>query len=60
LQASSAIISISKSSKRVLEAIEESKEAILSQDDLPLPPKSTAIAGINGNFHFILTSSFQP
>jgi len=44
----------------VLEAIEDSKEAILSQDDLPLPPKSTAIAGINGNPHFILTSSLQP
>jgi hypothetical protein len=59
LQASSAIISISKSSKRVLEAIEESKEAILSQDDLPLPIKSTAIAGINGKLHLILTNALQ-
>ena len=49
LQASSAIISISKSSQRVLEAIEECKEAILSQHNLPLP-QSTAIPGINGEF----------
>ncbi|KAF9535657.1 hypothetical protein CPB83DRAFT_913079 [Crepidotus variabilis] len=40
LQASSSIISIAQSSKRVLEAIEESKRAILLQNDLPLPPKT--------------------
>jgi ABC-type uncharacterized transport system ATPase component len=58
LQASSAIISISKSSKRVLEAIEESK-AILSQDGLSLPQQTFTIVGTNGNLHFTLTSAFQ-
>ncbi|KAF9486293.1 hypothetical protein BDN70DRAFT_869769 [Pholiota conissans] len=47
LQASSAIISIAKSSQRVLDALEESKEAIISQHDLPLPPKTASIDGLD-------------
>ncbi|KAF8203821.1 hypothetical protein BJ912DRAFT_1018517 [Pholiota molesta] len=47
LQASSSIISIAKSAQHVLDALEESREAILSQHDLPAPPKTAAIAGLD-------------
>ncbi|PPQ67134.1 hypothetical protein CVT25_005735 [Psilocybe cyanescens] len=47
LQASSSIISIASSSRRVLRAIEESREAIVSQHTLPAPPKTAAIDGID-------------
>ena len=31
-----------------MEAIEESKSAILSQDDLPPPPKTATVVGVDG------------
>ncbi|KIM47756.1 hypothetical protein M413DRAFT_439424 [Hebeloma cylindrosporum] len=45
LQASSSIISIAKSSQRILNALEESKEAIQSQHALPLPQKPDIMTG---------------
>jgi hypothetical protein len=50
LQASSSIISIAKSAQHVLDALEESREAILSQHDLPAPPKTAAIDGLDGMY----------
>jgi len=48
LQASSSIIAIAKSSRRVLEAIEESRDSIRSQNDLPPPPKTAMVDGVDG------------
>ncbi|KAH9486511.1 Conserved oligomeric Golgi complex subunit 1 [Psilocybe cubensis] len=53
LQASSSIISIASSSRRVLKAIEECKDAIVSQDTLRTPPKATAIDGIDVDAHLL-------
>nr|BAH22605.1 hypothetical protein UP8 [Pholiota nameko] len=47
LQASSSIISIAKSAQHVLDALEESREAIISQHDPPLPPKTASIDGLD-------------
>ncbi|KJA28288.1 hypothetical protein HYPSUDRAFT_74168 [Hypholoma sublateritium FD-334 SS-4] len=47
LQASTSIIAIAKSSQYVLHALEESREAITSQHDLPLPPKTASIDGLD-------------
>ncbi|KDR85455.1 hypothetical protein GALMADRAFT_132149 [Galerina marginata CBS 339.88] len=47
LQASSSIISIASSSQRVLEALQECNEAIVSQHALPAPPKTAAIDGLD-------------
>ncbi|KAK0456031.1 hypothetical protein EV421DRAFT_1749997 [Armillaria borealis] len=44
LQASSSIVSIARSSKRVIEALDETKSAILAQEEPPLPRK----ASVNG------------
>ncbi|KAF8973530.1 hypothetical protein BDZ97DRAFT_1648009 [Flammula alnicola] len=54
LQASSSIIAIAKSSQRVLDSLEESREAILSQHDLPLPPKTAAIDGLDDRHLYAL------
>lgn len=55
LQASTSIIAIAKSSKCVLEALEESKDAIVSQDNLPPPPQTSTAVGVDGVFQ--ITSS---
>ena len=51
LQASSSIISIAASSQRVVDALKESKETILSQHPLPAPPKTAAIDGLDGKLY---------
>jgi hypothetical protein len=48
LQASSSIISIAKSSQRILNALEESKEAIQSQHALPSPQQPDIMTGRDG------------
>ena len=48
LQASTSIISIAKSSQHILNALEESKEAIQSQHALPLPQKPDIMNGPSG------------
>ncbi|KAJ7631145.1 hypothetical protein FB45DRAFT_917631 [Roridomyces roridus] len=41
LQASSSIIAIARSSKRVIEALEETKDGILAQDEPPMPKRGS-------------------
>ncbi|KAJ6604838.1 hypothetical protein DFH09DRAFT_898123 [Mycena vulgaris] len=45
LQASTSIISIARSSKRVVEALQETKDAILSQDEPPIPQRVSSQGG---------------
>ncbi|KAJ6621177.1 hypothetical protein B0H10DRAFT_2353252 [Mycena sp. CBHHK59/15] len=47
LQASTSIISIARSSKRVIEALQETKDAILSQDEPPMPQRTS----VQGDIH---------
>ncbi|KAK7064081.1 hypothetical protein R3P38DRAFT_2492769 [Favolaschia claudopus] len=51
LQASTSIIDIARSSKRVIEALQETKDAILSQDEPPMPQRTSAHAGGDGHLH---------
>ncbi|KAJ7103347.1 hypothetical protein B0H15DRAFT_926631 [Mycena belliarum] len=51
LQASTSIISIARSSKRVIEALQETKDAILSQDEPPMPQRTSAQAGGDAHLH---------
>ena len=51
LQASSSIISIAQSSRHVCEALEECRDAIISQNDLPLPPVTATENNVNGMLH---------
>lgn len=51
LQASSSIISIAQSSRHVCEALEECRNAIISQNDLPLPPVTATENNVNGMLH---------
>ncbi|KAF8167632.1 hypothetical protein B0H34DRAFT_24536 [Crassisporium funariophilum] len=54
LQASSSIISIAKSSRRVSEALEECTNAIHSQQDLPPPPKTAALGDVDDRHLYTL------
>ncbi|KAJ7705997.1 hypothetical protein B0H17DRAFT_1192554 [Mycena rosella] len=45
LQASTSIISIARSSKRVIEALQETKDAILAQDEPPMPQRISSQGG---------------
>ncbi|KAJ6503353.1 Vps51/Vps67 domain-containing protein [Mycena vitilis] len=52
LQASTSIISIARSSKRVIEALQETKDAILSQDEPPMPQRASSYgAGADAHLH---------
>ncbi|KAJ6575299.1 hypothetical protein B0H19DRAFT_933515 [Mycena capillaripes] len=51
LQASTSIISIARSSKRVIEALEETKDAILAQDEPPMPQRTSSYGGVGGDAH---------
>ncbi|KAJ7492446.1 hypothetical protein FB451DRAFT_1502829 [Mycena latifolia] len=51
LQASTSIISIARSSKRVIEALKETKDAILSQDEPPMPQRASTQAGGDAHLH---------
>ncbi|KAF9459829.1 hypothetical protein BDZ94DRAFT_1198976 [Collybia nuda] len=53
LQASTSIIAISRSSQRVKEALEETKVAILSQEE-PILPRKPSVSGSNdGHLHIL-------
>lgn len=54
LQASSSIISMAKSSRDVCEALEECKNAITSQNDLPLPPVTATTSSVNDRHLYTL------
>lgn len=43
LQASTSIISIAQSSKRVIQALDETKETILIQKEPPLPKRASMV-----------------
>ncbi|KAJ7207386.1 hypothetical protein B0H12DRAFT_1195590 [Mycena haematopus] len=47
LQASTSIIDIARSSKRVIDALQETKDAILSQDEPPMPQRTS----VHGDAH---------
>ncbi|RDB29071.1 Conserved oligomeric Golgi complex subunit 1 [Hypsizygus marmoreus] len=51
LQASTSIISIAQSSQRVKQALEETKEAILSQEEPPLPRRPAITGGSDSHLH---------
>ncbi|KAJ7751297.1 Vps51/Vps67 domain-containing protein [Mycena maculata] len=51
LQASTSIISIARSSKRVIEALQETKDAILSQDEPPMPQRTSIQGGGDAHLH---------
>ncbi|KAK0208784.1 Vps51/Vps67 domain-containing protein [Desarmillaria ectypa] len=53
LQASSSIVSIARSSKRVIEALDETKSAILAQQEPPLPRK-TSVSGMQDTHLYTL------
>ncbi|EAU92794.2 hypothetical protein CC1G_01839 [Coprinopsis cinerea okayama7 len=58
IQASSSIISMSSSAQRVLSAFEESKGAILAQQEPPLSSHTTAFGGVNDrHLHSLQTLS---
>ncbi|KZP25394.1 hypothetical protein FIBSPDRAFT_1041536 [Athelia psychrophila] len=49
LQASTSIISIAQSSKRVIEALEETKDTIISQEGPPLPKRASLVSKEDGH-----------
>ncbi|KAF8216035.1 hypothetical protein K438DRAFT_1799963 [Mycena galopus ATCC 62051] len=51
LQASTSIIDIARSSKRVIEALQETKDAILSQDEPPMPQRTSVHGGGDAHLH---------
>ncbi|KAJ7110035.1 hypothetical protein C8R44DRAFT_986032 [Mycena epipterygia] len=51
LQASTSIISIARSSKRVIEALQETKDAILSQDEPPMRQRTSIQGGGDTHLH---------
>ncbi|KAJ7293153.1 hypothetical protein C8J57DRAFT_1161634 [Mycena rebaudengoi] len=51
LQASTSIISIARSSKRVIEALQETKDAILSQDEPPMQQRASREGGSDKHLH---------
>ncbi|KAF8807829.1 hypothetical protein BYT27DRAFT_7189922 [Phlegmacium glaucopus] len=54
LQASSSIISIAKSSRHVCEALEECRDVIISQNDLPLPPVTATASSVSDRHLYTL------
>ncbi|KAJ7161400.1 hypothetical protein C8R43DRAFT_1063548 [Mycena crocata] len=57
LQASTSIISIARSSKRVIEALQETKDAILSQDEPPMPQRTSIQGGGDTHLHTLQSLS---
>ncbi|KAJ6520000.1 Vps51/Vps67 domain-containing protein [Mycena sanguinolenta] len=51
LQASTSIIDIARSSKRVIEALRETKDAILSQNEPPMPQRTSVHGGGDAHLH---------
>ncbi|KAJ7361559.1 Vps51/Vps67 domain-containing protein [Mycena albidolilacea] len=51
LQASTSIIDIARSSKRVIEALQETKDAILSQEEPPMPQRTSGPGGGDAHLH---------
>ncbi|KAF7303300.1 hypothetical protein MKEN_01294100 [Mycena kentingensis (nom. inval.)] len=51
LQASTSIVSISRSSGRVISALREAKDAILSQDATPIPQRASTYGGGDAHLH---------
>ncbi|KAJ7170058.1 Vps51/Vps67 domain-containing protein [Mycena filopes] len=57
LQASTSIIDIARSSKRVIEALQETKDAILSQDEPPMPQRASTLGGGDTHLHTLQSLS---
>ncbi|KAJ7040430.1 Vps51/Vps67 domain-containing protein [Mycena alexandri] len=57
LQASTSIIDIARSSKRVIEAFQETKDAILSQDEPPMPQRASTLGGGDTHLHTLQSLS---